>query len=188
MRGVWPELVVPVPIGIKSSLQCPATERQDNPSPPVLHRAELPFNLGVQLPSSNLAEHMDRSERLHTVLKLTSELSALVGDQESRWGIGIPDSPPHNLVYALRRRRAPDRLQSQQLAGVLSKNSAEVCEVGFVIDLPTRRIEIAGNSDAPCGSWNERVFRSLIDDFDGFLLGKRYLIHDRNPLFTAAFS
>ena len=56
----------------------------------------------------------------------------------------------------------------------------------FVIDLPTRRIEIAGISRAPCGTWTEHVFRSLIDDFDGFLIGKRYLIHDRDPLFTAA--
>ena len=57
----------------------------------------------------------------------------------------------------------------------------------FVIDLPTRRIEIAGISSAPCGTWTEHVVRSLIDDFDGFLLGKRYPIHDRDPLFTGAF-
>jgi len=58
----------------------------------------------------------------------------------------------------------------------------------FVIDLPTRRIEIVGMSDTPCGSWTEHAFRSLIDDFDGFLIGKRYLIHDRDPLFTAALN
>ena len=56
----------------------------------------------------------------------------------------------------------------------------------FVTDLPTRRIAIAGISSAPCGTWTEHVFRSLIDEFDGFLLGKRYLIHDRDPLFTTA--
>lgn len=56
----------------------------------------------------------------------------------------------------------------------------------FVIDLPTRRIEIAGISEAPCGSWTEHAFRSLIDDFEGILIGKRYLIHDRDPLFTSA--
>ena len=55
-----------------------------------------------------------------------------------------------------------------------------------VIDLSSRRIGVTGISSAPCGSWTEHVFRSLIDDFDGFLLGKRYLIHDRDPLFTAA--
>lgn len=32
-----------------------------------------------------------------------------------------------------------------------------------------------------------RVARGLTDGFDGFLLGHRYLIHDRDPLFTAAF-
>ena len=30
--------------------------------------------------------------------------------------------------------------------------------------------------------------RQLIDAFDGFLLHKRYLIHDRDPLFTDAFT
>ena len=57
----------------------------------------------------------------------------------------------------------------------------------FVIDLPNRRIEIAGISSVPCGTWTEHVVRSLLDDFDGFLLGKRYLIHDRDSLFTGAF-
>ena len=59
--------------------------------------------------------------------------------------------------------------------------------VFFVIDLPTRRIEIAGISSSPCGGWAEHAARALIDSFDGFLLGKRYLIHDRDPLFTTEF-
>ncbi len=29
--------------------------------------------------------------------------------------------------------------------------------------------------------------RNLIDDFSGFLRGKRILIHDRDPLYTKAF-
>ena len=29
--------------------------------------------------------------------------------------------------------------------------------------------------------------RNLTDATDGFLTGKRFLIHDRDPLFTAAF-
>lgn len=32
-----------------------------------------------------------------------------------------------------------------------------------------------------------QVARNLSDDVDGFLMGKRYLIHDRDPLFTAEF-
>lgn len=57
----------------------------------------------------------------------------------------------------------------------------------FVIDLPTRRVEIAGIQANPDGRWMRQMGRQLTDPFDGFLLGKRHLIHDRDPLFTAAF-
>ena len=33
----------------------------------------------------------------------------------------------------------------------------------------------------------EQAARNLIDDFTGFLRGKRFLIHDRDPLFTEGF-
>ncbi|RNC81395.1 MAG: hypothetical protein ED559_06270 [Phycisphaera sp.] len=56
----------------------------------------------------------------------------------------------------------------------------------FVIDLSTRRVEIAGISGTPHGAWVERVMRRLLDDFDGFLLPHRHLIRDRDPLFTKA--
>ena len=35
-------------------------------------------------------------------------------------------------------------------------------------------------------NWMKQVARNLTDMWDGFLLGKRYLIHDRDPLFTEA--
>ena len=54
----------------------------------------------------------------------------------------------------------------------------------FVIDLATRKVEIAGISDCPHGAWVERVLRRQLDDFDGFLRIHKYLIHDRDPLFT----
>lgn len=57
----------------------------------------------------------------------------------------------------------------------------------FVIDLKTRRVSIAGISRSPSGSWMSQVARNLIDCEDGFLLGSRYLIHDRDPLFTQQF-
>jgi transposase InsO family protein len=57
----------------------------------------------------------------------------------------------------------------------------------FVIDLKTRRIEIAGITASPDGRWMGQIARNLTDSEDGFLLGSRYLIHDRDPLFTRAF-
>jgi transposase InsO family protein len=58
----------------------------------------------------------------------------------------------------------------------------------FVIDLKSRRVEIAGITAAPNGLWVEQVARNLVDCEDGFLLNSRHLIHDRDPLFTHAFA
>jgi transposase InsO family protein len=57
----------------------------------------------------------------------------------------------------------------------------------FVIDLKTRRIEIAGIHSSPNAIWMSQVARNLIDREDGFLIRSRFLIHDRDPLFTRAF-
>ena len=57
----------------------------------------------------------------------------------------------------------------------------------FVIDLETRRVEIAGVAQQPNGEWMKQVARNLTDSEEGFLNGDRYLIHDRDPLFTEAF-
>lgn len=56
----------------------------------------------------------------------------------------------------------------------------------FVIDIATRCVCIGGITSDPNGEWMKQVARSLTDMWDGFLLGKRYLIHDRDPLFTEA--
>ena len=57
----------------------------------------------------------------------------------------------------------------------------------FVIERSTRRVEIAGISSQPEGVWMTQIGRNLSDAEDGFLVGKRFLIHDRDPLFTAEF-
>ena len=57
----------------------------------------------------------------------------------------------------------------------------------FLIDLSTRRVEIAGVAREASGPWVSQVARNLSDAAEGFLIGKRYLIHDRDPLFTAEF-
>jgi putative transposase len=57
----------------------------------------------------------------------------------------------------------------------------------FFIDLSTRRVEIAGVSSTANGLWMTQIARNLTDNVDGLLTGKRYLIHDRDPLFTAEF-
>jgi putative transposase len=57
----------------------------------------------------------------------------------------------------------------------------------FLIELSTRRIEIAGITSEPDATWMSQVSRNVTDADDGFLTGKRFLIHDRDPLFTVAF-
>ena len=54
----------------------------------------------------------------------------------------------------------------------------------FVIDLESRRVHIAGIVRQPHAAWMMQVARNLTDSVDGFLQGKRYLIHDRGALFT----
>jgi len=49
------------------------------------------------------------------------------------------------------------------------------CMVLFVIELSSRRIHIAGIAPVPDGLWMLQVARNLIDGFDGFLIGKRFL-------------
>ena len=57
----------------------------------------------------------------------------------------------------------------------------------FVIDLKTRRIEVAGITRSPDGRWMGQVARNLTDVESSFSQRTRYLIHDRDPLFTEQF-
>jgi transposase InsO family protein len=57
----------------------------------------------------------------------------------------------------------------------------------FVIELATRRVEIAGIASEPESAWVIQCGRQLTDAGDGFLVGKRFLLHDRDPLFGEAF-
>jgi transposase InsO family protein len=57
----------------------------------------------------------------------------------------------------------------------------------FLIDLSSRRVEIAGVAREANGLWMSQVARNLSDAAEGFLIRKRYLTHDRDPLFTVEF-
>ena len=59
--------------------------------------------------------------------------------------------------------------------------------VFFVIELKRRAVEIAGIAVDPGEAWIKQVARNLTDPVDGFLRGAKYLIHDRDPLFTEGF-
>jgi transposase InsO family protein len=57
----------------------------------------------------------------------------------------------------------------------------------IVMDLATRRVEVAGICPQPDGPWMMQVARNLTDGIDGFLRHKLFLIHDRDPVFTREF-
>src|SRR5664279_4790934 len=59
--------------------------------------------------------------------------------------------------------------------------------VFFVIEIKSRAVEIAGIAVDPGEEWMKQVARNLTDPVDGFLRGAKYLIHDRDPLFSKAF-
>ena len=56
-----------------------------------------------------------------------------------------------------------------------------------VMELATRRIHIAGITPHPPAAFMQQGARPLTDPCDGCLLGKRYLIHDRDTKDTQAF-
>jgi transposase InsO family protein len=57
----------------------------------------------------------------------------------------------------------------------------------FFIDLSTRRVQIGGIASTANGLWMSQVARNMTDAVDGFFTGKRYLIHDRDSLYTQHF-
>jgi putative transposase len=51
----------------------------------------------------------------------------------------------------------------------------------------TRRVHIAGITPHPTDAFMAQCARQLTDPIDGFLLGRRYLIHDRDTKFLHGF-
>src|SRR5215475_9124073 len=56
-----------------------------------------------------------------------------------------------------------------------------------VMELATRQVQVAGLTPRPTAAFMQPCARQLTDPFDGFLPGKRYLIHDRDTKVTQAF-
>jgi transposase InsO family protein len=56
-----------------------------------------------------------------------------------------------------------------------------------VMELSTRRVQVAGITPHPTAVFMQQCARQLTDPCDGFLVGKRFLLHDRDTKFTQAF-
>jgi len=57
----------------------------------------------------------------------------------------------------------------------------------FVIDIASRRVHIAGTRENPDSPWMEQIARNLTDCEAGFLVGKDFLIIDRDAIFSPKF-
>jgi putative transposase len=57
----------------------------------------------------------------------------------------------------------------------------------FVIDVATRRVHVAGTTAHPTSAWMEQAARNLTDCEEGFLAGKRFLVIDRDAIFSPKF-
>jgi len=57
----------------------------------------------------------------------------------------------------------------------------------FAIDYKTRRVEILGITPQAYGDWMKQMARNMTDPFDGFCKDKRFVVMDRDPLFTEKF-
>ncbi len=84
-----------------------------------------------------------------------------------------------NLPFEFRPQGLPVALKDETQIVVFAPIGSH-----FVIDLHKPRVEIAVIAPIPDGLWMQPPARNLIDDFNGFLRGKRYVIHDRDPLCT----
>jgi putative transposase len=58
----------------------------------------------------------------------------------------------------------------------------------FFIDIASRAVKIAGITRHPDSRWMSQMARNCTDLADGFLRGKRYLIHDRDSKYCDSFS
>ncbi len=105
----------------------------------------------------------------------------------------------HGIVPAPeRRKRIPWSIFLKSHWGCLAATDLFTVEVWprfgltrhyvlFFIRLSDRRVHVAGITTHPRANWIKQIARNTTDPIDGFLLGTRYLIMDRDAIFTAEF-
>lgn len=57
----------------------------------------------------------------------------------------------------------------------------------FFMDIGGREVRLGGMTVNPDSNWTTQVARNMCDMWDGFMLGKKYLIRDRDPVFNKRF-
>ncbi len=158
-----------------------------------------------------------RSPGRPRVMEIIADLVVRMARENSRWGYTRIEGALHNLGHRVSRTTigiilkrnglepAPKRDKkttwSQFLkthwsvlaAGdfftveVWSPRGLVTFYVFFVIELATRRVDIAGITPGPSEPWMMQVGRNITDPLHGSLADKRLLILDRDSKFSVAF-
>jgi putative transposase len=120
-------------------------------------------------------------------------------------GYVVSDQTVGNILRRYRLQPAPKRRQNTTwkdfiashmavLAGtdfftveVLTWRGLATYYVLFVIHLESRRVSLAGLTRHPTSEWMVQMARNATDEKCGFLDGHRYVLHDRDTKFCAAF-
>ncbi len=123
----------------------------------------------------------------------------------SNVGYQISDTTVGNVLKAHGIEPAPDRQRTGVWSTFLKSHwdvlaaidftTIEVWTKGglvtyyllFVLELKTRRVHFAGCTPHPDGYWMRQIVRNLTDAEDGFLLGKQFVLMDRDGKFSSAF-
>jgi transposase InsO family protein len=107
------------------------------------------------------------------IMRKVEELVARMARDNPRWGYTRIRGALWNLGHDVARTTIANILVRYHLF--------------FVMKIATRQVKLAGIKHEPHGVWMEQIARNLTDAFEGFLRHYRYLICDRDPLYTTAF-
>ena len=120
-------------------------------------------------------------------------------------GDHISDTTVGNILKADGIEPAPHRQEQTTWATLLKAHWEVLAAIGFTtvevwtqgglatlyllfaMELKTRRIQFAGGTPNPHDVWMKQAASNLTDPLDGFLLGKRNLLMDRDGKFCPAF-
>ena len=127
----------------------------------------------IQGALANLNHHVSRGT-IANILRQRDRASS--GAAEANDLAGVP-------AYASKRAGGRGLL----LGRSLDRWRADALRRPVVIDLATRRLEIAGIVPEPDSAWVIQCGRQITDPVDGCLRGKRFLLHDRDPRLSDAF-
>ncbi len=102
---------------------------------------------------------------------------------------GIEPAPKRHTTWATFLKAHWDVLAAIDFTTmeVWTRNGLVTFYLLFVIELKTRRVHFAGCTQNPDEAWMTQIARNLTDSIDGCLLGKRYVLMDRDGKFSPKF-